>query len=1240
VYTKLKDLYLTTALVQQGRANVTILVPASGVYDAEAARIQKAIEELSGGYVPIKTDDGPAGTVPVQGHIIVLGNRSTSQTIGGFYNRYYTLLDLRYPGPEGYVVRSLHNPFGDGRNVLFVGGSDGAGVAAGTDVFIERLSEADVGPGALSVGWLMEIQLGEGISVPEDLRAFETWEASAGYGSIGYFGWNSISKRMAMYYMTGDAFHAREILRLAFPDEGAKREITEIDGERIENKDEPLSGPYHYNAHMMILFWDLIEESPVFTDEERLRVTNAFAGQFGHTQDQGWRRQILDNLSQGEGVYAEPPPHVGSRHGQWSAVSLYCLGRYFQKYYPDPLWRHCMLAARWHFSSLHRHAWVGGENDNLFWYNTGVAPILAYMLLTGDRKPLENGVLATLLRGQEILASGREPDWALRSASIGFLHKAAYLMQDGRYLEYLRRTGMDLEGFRLGQSFWPEPHLPLKPPGDLVGRWSIHPIPDPMWRDRESGLPLEDSFLFGSFRSAPDDSGDFILIKGMNGASRNPYHTFAVLELRLDGHTVLEGFLNQVLTRAGGTVEPKVAMDAALRYRGVIGRTATAVGETPYAAFSHWRRTLVQRLGRYALIVDDLQFRTAAEDMEVEILWQGKGAWEAALDEGAVHIEGEGRAFEIRTADAIETTVGNGRASMIWRGSVHEGEKRIFFSLVAPDRAAPHLHPICARLGDNAAALTLPEPGVAVLGEYEGLQAELAILTLDHLYGMDLKEAALGALLLSADAPVHVDWDFQNGVLEVMADRDTEMCLALADPAQVREDGNVLHPERRRDGCSALRIAAGRHVFSGIRPELGTLEAVAGRLDALLRTAGEGRRRPAEAERSIPKPSIPRLSTTFASDVGGAVVDLGVVSSGEDARICAAEGDTVHVLTPDGEEFRMLPTDGPIRRLRWWREHDLLLAGCTDEKVIAFDIDTGDRRWVFASEMDPAVFRAAKDYWFKSAPGHGGIHGLHTGVFLGGKSQAFVGSACTLEILDEEGQLVRRLPVFWGPGSRFALIDGPEESINLLIARQPTDSHALAVVNNRTLDPTPRSFRGVPSGHANIGGWACMSRKHIFCDDIDGDGRKEVVSEINGTWNRVTVWADDGTPLYSVNFGPGPSIPAENIRDMDLADLNGDGKKEILAATSGGYIVALDHRCEKVWSRRLASPPAVMQCVDVDGTPRIVVGCEDGTLVVLDGHGEPVRMGRVTGRPTCIERFDEGVVVATNEGEVRRVKLE
>ena len=275
----LKPLYLDTPLVAGGAA-IAIVAPAGREYDAGAKVIADAIETAGGVRPAVVTDDAYAGTLALDSDLIALGNRSTNRLLGALYERYYTLLDLRYPGPGGYVVRTLHNPLGNGKNVVLVGGSDAAGVTAAAAHLAQTISASGVKTDTgLTIGRLMDIKLGDGVVVPTDLKAFETWDASAGYGSVGYFGWNSISKRMAMYYMTGDESQAREVIRLAFPDEQAKQEIAEIDGERIENKDEPFSGPYHYNAHLMVLFWDLIEESPVFTDGERLAVTRALAKQ-------------------------------------------------------------------------------------------------------------------------------------------------------------------------------------------------------------------------------------------------------------------------------------------------------------------------------------------------------------------------------------------------------------------------------------------------------------------------------------------------------------------------------------------------------------------------------------------------------------------------------------------------------------------------------------------------------------------------------------------------------------------------------------------------------------------------------------------------------------------------------------------------------------------------------------------------------------------------------------------------
>ncbi len=352
-YDALKDLHLTTVLVEGGEPAAVIVRPASGEHDAEAEAIQQAIADVTGVTVPVVTDADPAAALPPQTNLIVLGSRDWNATIEGLYEGFFTLVDAKYPGPGGWVVRSIHNPFGNGRNVILAGASEAAQVAPATDALIAHLREAGGRRGELSVGWLREIRLSDQYQVPRAPEEIEIWEASGSYGSSGYFGWNIISKHMAAYYETGDEYHAREFLRLAFPDDEAIAEIERLDGERIENKHDPLAGPYHYSAHMMVMFWDLIEEDPFFTDEQRLQITNALARQLTH-------RAV-------EGVYGDtaPPPHVGNRHGDWSAMSLYALARYFARDYDDPVWDAALRSSEIYFSGIENSAWLAGNNDHL-----------------------------------------------------------------------------------------------------------------------------------------------------------------------------------------------------------------------------------------------------------------------------------------------------------------------------------------------------------------------------------------------------------------------------------------------------------------------------------------------------------------------------------------------------------------------------------------------------------------------------------------------------------------------------------------------------------------------------------------------------------------------------------------------------------------------------------------------------------------------------------------------------------
>jgi hypothetical protein len=478
----------------------------------------------------------------------------------------------------------------------------------------------------------------------------------------------------------------------------------------------------------------------------------------------------------------------------------------------------------------------------------------------------------------------------------------------------------------------------------------------------------------------------------------------------------------------------------------------------------------------------------------------------------------------------------------------------------------------------------------------------LVVLSAGHLFGLDITRAGLDQPVLTASAPVTVDWDFATGKLVIVG----------REPATVTLAGRA----------QPLVLAAGRHEVTLPGPDL---------TQALNERLAGARRQVLHKGPPFAFPGPEELPIAWTAELGGAPAAM--APAGE--LLAVASGKTVHLLDGRGQVVRRLACDGPVRVLHWWPEPKLLVAGCTDEQVIAFDL-TGQRRWTFTSVMDPAVFRAGKQYWFKSAPGHEGIHGLGSGPFIDGRPQLVVGSACTLEIVEADGRLAKRLPVFWGPGTLFRLLDAPDGSRNLLLGRWPGDSHALAVINSRTLDPEPRSFSGVPPGFDYVGGWMVQNRNHLFITDLTGDGAPEVVSEVNGTWNRVTVWAADGTPLACANFGPGPAAPARTVRGLELLDLDGDGKREIVAALADGLVIALNAQCRKRWSTRLASPPVTLTGLP-GAAPALVVGCEDGSVVSLDGSGQPTRTVKLPRRPKLAGRFGAAGVVVTEAGQVMRL---
>jgi hypothetical protein len=1214
--TKLKELYLDTAIVREGRPAAWVVVPAEGRYDALAQRIVQAVAQKTGARLPIKRDREVA--LPLAENAIILGNRSTNDLIRRLYDLYYTYLDLKYPGRGGWEVRSLHNPFGNGRNAILVGSSDDAGMAQAVDEFIRLAAEAVRGK-SLVLGWTMRIKLGAGLTPPADPDQVPSWNDSVMYAPGTYFGWNALSRRLALYYMTGEEKYLQDFLRLAFPDQEAKQFLWKVDGERIEDKDHPLSGPYHYNAMHMILLWDLVEESPFFTNEQRLRVTQAFAEQLRHWQ-QEWcyagRR------------YGDPNVLVGSRHDQWAAVSLYCLSRYFATYYPHPVWRKNLAAAAHAFSSLARTFYVVGEFDHLYWYTTGLEPLLTYMVLSGDRRGLENGNLDVLLRGYDLLVDGVKDGENLRGLSLSFAHLATYLTGDGRFLYYRDLTSLDTNVFRIGQSFWPT--IPPRAPTEQIGTAAARPLSREEWQEKALAVPLKEAFQFAAYRSGLTDHDDYLLLDGYYGGSRNPYHCLALTKLRLGDRVLLDGYLSQVVVRVGGLTEARVPLGAGLKRCVGLRRGCYFEAQVPDFSFGAWRRRLLHLSGRWTLVLDEFQAREDAPDLEIAVQWQLPSRPTATEDGRITFKVGDMQAAIIPWAGLPVKLEGH-IATVYLRRPVKKTEIVRVGTLIG---LQPQGRPLsCAQYEDQPVAVIFEggEPTVAWLeGQPRWAGRE----------GMYAHVGPGAAGLLSADPGADAFWDFGAGEVEVSCGGRTELGLAVEEGQRLRVDGQVVRPVRRGPGRLWVRLGAGRHVIAGAQPQVQAVQELA---EEVRRIAAAAQRPALAAQAEEPRVAelTPRVKAVVEG-AGGEAAEVRALLKGASAAgacVYAITARHAYPIARDGSVASALEPGTQITAATYWPEAGLLLLGGQDDKVYAYAPD-GRLQWTFQSVMHPDLYATGKTYWFKEAlPG---ISGLATGNLTGQGTQAFVGSACTVEILDPTGRLIQRVPQYWGSVWRMAVLEAPDGRRMLLAAKMPNGVNDIGIIDGQNWTVT-YGFTALPPGHTFVSGWSAMNTPYLEVADLDGDGRQEVVLVVSGSWNRLVVYEADGRVRWAQSFGPWLNY-ARYMRGLAVADLDGDGKREVIAAAQDGIVAAFTATGERMWTLRLAVPAWTLAALR-SGEGRVVVaaGCEDGAVRLIDAGGRLIAKAQLDGRVTALlaggERAEAGLWAGTARGTVAHLPL-
>lgn len=138
----------------------------------------------------------------------------------------------------------------------------------------------------------------------------------------------------------------------------------------------------------------------------------------------------------------------------------------------------------------------------------------------------------------------------------------------------------------------------------------------------------------------------------------------------------------------------------------------------------------------------------------------------------------------------------------------------------------------------------------------------------------------------------------------------------------------------------------------------------------------------------------------------------------------------------------------------------------------------------------------------------------------------------------------------------------------------------------------------------------------VAAADIDGDGRSEIIAVTND--GHVYVWRNDGTPFGAA--WPAATGGAQAFYPPAIGDLNGDGKQEIVLSGSNGHAYAWDYQGHLLvgWGAANSQTSGSLRSpvlADLEGNGKLEAIFVSGrTVYVLRPNG--TRFDAMSGTPT------------------------
>ncbi len=583
--TQIKDMHLATQLVADGAPACVIAVPDSEAYVALGQRLARGIDEALGAAPPVLNASELTEDALASVNVIAPGVFAVNAVVERLYRRDLVLCDWSWPeGEDAWVIRTVHNPWLSGTNVVFLGGPSIAGCEAAADRFLETLADADDG----AIGPMIEVH-SESLPAPLTAEEVAAYEAKiAGETSSRSMG-GMAALYCDSYFTRGDAGWAGLFL-------SAMRrldELTEAEG----TADDVRSCRFIFHQ------FDRVEEAPAFSEADRAELTNLFyrfARRLGYTKAK---------------VTASVTPHGNN----WNAMGASWAAMYFSRYYPDLELGQALLEKMDRYYEPNMANWRVNE-DCPGYGNITLTGNYQWALHRPDPRYIEGDGLSRMADLFMMMTNNLgqvcgfgDSGTVGRKSFVQGVQQSGWLYQDGRYLWMWDKLG----GER-GRYWVPPDVLPRELPEDLLGIRTME-LTDWVYNrtnyEAQRHFPVEQGFDKVTFRSGFEPDDQYLAMGGFCYGFHSHADANAILNYQDKGSVCLydDGYMIPALSEhntvtvlrdgwAGQT--PELAQIVAREDSSDLGLWRSRLAN--YHGVN-WDRCVVWPKGRYFLVVDEMR---------------------------------------------------------------------------------------------------------------------------------------------------------------------------------------------------------------------------------------------------------------------------------------------------------------------------------------------------------------------------------------------------------------------------------------------------------------------------------------------------------------------------------------------------------------------------------------------------------------------------------------------------------